>query len=170
MNTDFSMRITRALVLTLLALAASRADAQRTHSAASRRDRISPEEVQRSTATDAFQLVQSLRPQWLSQNEVRLATAPVPPPRQDPEGPIAEASSRAVQAQAPQAEAGDFGVIIVLDNALLGGREELRGISLNRVRSLEFLPPARASLRFGRRARDGAIVVHTLAEPDADRD
>ncbi|MFL5385607.1 MAG: hypothetical protein ACJ8GN_24065 [Longimicrobiaceae bacterium] len=153
--------------LLLLAALAAPAHAQRvTAVPRQERNRISAEEVQRSTATDAYQLVQSLRSVWLSRREARLRTTPGPPVRRDPEGPIAQATSPAVQAaQANEAEGAD-GLIVLLDAALLGGPESLREIPVNRIAFVEFLTPEQARLRYDRRARDGAIVVHTLGAGD----
>jgi hypothetical protein len=72
----------------------------------------------------------------------------------------------AVQAATPEPEEGASGVIVLLDGALLGGRESLREIPLNRVNSVEFLTPEQARMRYDRRTRDGAIVVHTLGAGD----
>src|SRR5215213_7903328 len=154
------------LPLLLLAALAGPLHAQRPPAAAHERDRISPEEVRGSTAADAFQLVQSLRSFWFARREGRLATRLAPSPRRDPEGPLAQESSPAVQ-NAPRDEGeGADGLIVLLDGTLLGGRESLREIPIDRVLSVDFLSPEQARTRLGRRARDGAIVVHTRGGAD----
>lgn len=155
------------LPLLLVAALASPAHAQHAAPAPRQeRNRISAEEVRRSTATDAYQLVQSLRSIWLARHEARLRTPPGPPVRRDPEGPIAQPTSPAVQAaQADEPEEAD-GLIVLLDAALLGGRESLREIPIDRIDFVEFLTPEQARMRYDRRARDGAIVVHTLGTGD----
>jgi hypothetical protein len=126
----------------------------------SERNLISPAEVRASTASDAYQLVRSLRSFWLSRREARLATTPSPPPRNDPEGPVAESEPRATQPVRVEADPMG-GLVVILDTALLGGVEALREIPLNTVEAVEFLSPEQARLRHGRQVRDGAIVVRT---------
>lgn len=152
------------LVLLLLAIAtptyAQRASSAPRHE----RNRISAEEVRGSTVTDAYQLVQSLRSVWFTRREARLSTRMRPSPRRDPEGVLPQADQSPAQ-NAPTDEDRD-GLIVLLDVELLGGRESLREIPVNRIASVEFLTPEQAQLRYDRRARDGAIVVHTLGAGD----
>jgi len=151
------------LPLLLLAALAGPAHAQGAPAAAAHaRDRISLEEVRRSTATDAFQLVQSLRSIWLARREARLATPPGPPARRDVEGLIDGVKASEPQGVSAEEAEGPTGLIVLLDTALLGGRESLREIPINQIESVEFLSPEQARRRYNRRARDGAIVVHTL--------
>ena len=158
--------IRRLLPLVLLLLAITTPMHAQRVSAAPRheRNRISAEEVRGSTATDAYQLVQSLRSMWLSRREARLSTRPRPAPRRDPEGVLPQADQSPAQ-NTPTDEDRD-GLIVLLDVELLGGRESLREIPVNRIASVEFLTPEQAQLRYDRRARDGAIVVHTLGVGD----
>jgi hypothetical protein len=79
--------IQRLLPIALLVVLAGRASAQRVSSTAPERDRISQDEVRRSTDTDAYPLVPSLRSIWCTRREARLA-APFAPPRRDAEGLI----------------------------------------------------------------------------------
>lgn len=157
--------IRRLLPLVLLLAIPAPAHAQRA-SAAPRheRNRISAEEVRGSTATDAYQLVQSLRSMWFTRREARLSTKFRPSPRRDPEGVLPQADQS--PAQNTPTDEGRDGLIVLLDVALLGGRESLREIPVNRIASVEFLTPEQAQLRYDRRTRDGAIVVHTLGVGD----
>src|SRR4051794_26330346 len=116
----------RLLPLVLLAALAGPAHAQRATSPP--RNRISAEEVRRSTATDAYQLVQSLRSMWLARREARLGTRLGPAPRRDPEGPIAQESSPAVQAAPRDEGEGADGLVVLLDAEFLGGRDSPREI------------------------------------------
>jgi hypothetical protein len=151
------------LVVMLLVALAGPLHAQRaTPAATPARDEISQGEVRRSTATDAFQLVQSLRSIWLTRREARLSTPAGPTIRRDAEGLIDEVTAVGPQAAPSEEVEGPTGLIVLLDRALLGGRETLREIPINRIESVEFLSPEQARLRYSRRARDGAIVVHTL--------
>jgi hypothetical protein len=154
--------IRRVLPLVLLLVLAGPLHAQRAAAPAHDRDRISPEEVQRSTATDAYQLVQSLRSFWFTRREARLATRLPATPKRDAEGLVDGMNSHTPEAGTPEEAEGPDGLIVILDRTLLGGPEALREIPINRVLSVEFLSSAQASSRYGRRSRDGAIVVHTL--------
>ena len=148
-----------------LILAAIAAPAHAQHAASAPRqdrNRISAEEVQRSTATDAYQLVQSLRSIWLARREARMSTQSGPAPRRDVEGLNDNVGSRAVQTLPTDEPEGAGGLIVLLDSELLGGRDSLREIPINRIAFVEFLTPQQAQLRYDRRTRDGAIVVHTL--------
>jgi len=158
--------IRRVLPFVLLAALAGPLHAQRTPAARHERDRISPEEVRGSTATDAYQLVQSLRSIWLMRHEGRLATRFAPTPKRDAEGLVDEVSAHTPQAGSPEEAEGPDGLIVLLDRALLGGPESLREIPINRVQSVEFLSPEQARARYGRRTRDGAVVVHTPGGSD----
>ena len=150
--------IRRVLPLLLVLATAGAAHGQRTGD----RDRISSEEVRSSTATDAYQLVQSLRSIWFTRHEDRLRVAAQPVVKRDAEGLIDEVTAHPVQESSHEEVEGPEGIIVLLDNALLGGRESLREIPVNRIESVEFLSPEKARMRYDRRARDGAIVVHTL--------
>lgn len=159
--------IRRLLPFVLLLAIAAPAHAQRATSAPRpERNRISAEEVRASTATDAYQLVQSLRSMWFTRREARLATRLGPAPRRDPEGMIAESGPQGAESTPNDVPGANDGLIVLLDVALLGGRESLREIPINRIASVEFLTPEQARLRYDRRARDGAIVVHTLGAGD----
>jgi len=156
----------RVLPLVLLAALAGPLHAQRAQAPAYERDRISREEVRGSTATDAYQLVQSLRSFWFTRREARLATRLPATPKRDVEGLVDGMNAHTPQADPPEEAEGPDGLIVFLDRTLLGGPESLREIPLNRVLSVEFLSSAQAGARYGRRSRDGAIVVHTLGTGD----
>ena len=151
------------LLLFLVALAGpAHAQGAAPRAAAHARDRISPEEVRGSTATDAFQLVQSLRSIWLARREARLKTPAAPRARRDVEGLIDGVHAGAPEGPSSGEAEEPTGLIVLLNTALLGGRESLREIPINQIESVEFLSPEQARRRYNRRARDGAIVVHTL--------
>ena len=158
------LRRTLPLLLLFLVARAGPAHAQGAapRAAAHARDRISPEEVRGSTATDAFQLVQSLRSIWLARREARLKTPAAPPARRDVEGLIDGVHAGAPEGPSSGEAEEPTGLIVLLDTALLGGRESLREIPINQIESVEFLSPEQARRRYNRPTRDGAIVVHTL--------
>jgi hypothetical protein len=155
------MMMTRSLVaLSALLVFAAPARAQQPAPA---RDRISAEELRGSTATDAYQLVVSLRSMWLTRHEDRLRAPSRPPVHRDAEGYIESVREPHPQASHPDDVESADGLIVVMDGTLLGGRDALREIPIDRIGSVEYLSPEQARLRLSRRARDGAIVVHTLA-------
>lgn len=123
------------------------------------RNRISAEEVRGSTATDAYQLVQSLRSAWFMRREARLSTKFRPSPRRDPEGVLPQVDRSPVQNALTDQDRD--GLIVLLDVELLGGRESLREIPIDRIASVEFLTPEQAQLRYDRRARRGDRRAHT---------
>ena len=124
------------LLLLLLALPACAstggsgpdADRQRTRS-----DRITHEEIVNSGASSAYDLVASLRPQWLRGRGLRT---------------LGEAT-------------GDETLKVYLDGAPLGPPDAMRQIPLGSVRSLRFLTAAEATQRWGSGHLRGAILIST---------
>ena len=97
-------------------------------------DLITREEIDRATGSqNAYDLIQSLRPQWL----------------------ITRGFANQRQAT------GEDDIVIYMDNARLGYRRELRRISLGSVRYLEFYDARRATLRWGGGHLHGAIFIST---------
>lgn len=151
-----------ALPLALLALADA-AHAQTTpvgatteRSTRRNRDRIEQEEVVKSGAQTAFDLVQSARPMWLNRHRPSMRSA------------VAGNTSNDLD---PRASAGDSGngddLIVLLDGTYMGHREALRDIAITQVWSVEYLSPTAVRLRFDRQTRDGAVVIYTNASNDA---
>jgi len=97
-------------------------------------DIIAREEIDESGgSTNAFQLIQSLRPQWL----------------------ITRGITNLRQA------AGEEDIVVYMDNARLGYRDALRRVPLGGVRYLEFYDARRATQRWGGGHIHGAIFIST---------
>lgn len=97
-------------------------------------DIITREEIDESVGSrNAYELVQTLRPQWL----------------------ITRGITNLRQA------AGAEDIVVYMDNARLGYREELRRVTLGAVRYLEFFDAQRATQRWGGGHLHGAILVST---------
>ena len=94
---------------------------------------IPRDEIVTSNATTAYQLVQSLRPQWLV--------------------------GRGITTLAQAAGAED--IVIYLDNARLGNRETMRRIALGPVQYLRFFRAPEATQRWGGGHLHGAILIST---------
>jgi hypothetical protein len=97
-------------------------------------DVIAREEIDRTgSAQNAFQLIQSVRPQWL----------------------ITRGITNLRQA------AGEEDIVVYMDNARLGYRDALRRVPLGGVRYLEFFDARRATQRWGGGHIHGAILIST---------
>jgi len=138
---------------------------------------ISPAEIHQSTAVNAYDLVESLRPQWLRPRLVtshpaldanptaRSGAAPrdhgstgwSSPERPQPKSETESRADRAEQESNPDARRG---VRVYVERNLLGDVSALRDILVNTVTSIEFLDTAAASYRLGQGNPSGAIVVH----------
>ncbi|NIP78513.1 MAG: hypothetical protein GWM90_04650 [Gemmatimonadetes bacterium] len=117
------------IVLTVTACAAA-APGDR---APDRRHLISRAEIEESGARSAWELVESLRPQWLWKRGLQN---------------LSEAT-------------GNETLVVYMDNARLGPPETLRRITLGSVRYLEYFDARRATHRWGSGHLQGAILVST---------
>lgn len=100
-------------------------------------DMITREEIDRSPGSrNAYELIQSIRPQWL----------------------ITRGLTNLRQAS------GAEDIVVYMDNARLGYREELRRVPLGGVRYLQFYDARRATQRWGQGHIHGAIFIST-ADP-----
>jgi hypothetical protein len=113
---------------------------------------IVSEEVRASIETNAYDLVQALRPQWLRENH--------------------KETIRTKKVERPSGYRGDIEIatvsdepvfVVFLDISKLGTLESLRDISVAGIGSLEFVSPAKATLRWGGGHTKGVIVVHSTA-------
>lgn len=93
---------------------------------------ITLEEMRTAPRTNALDLVQTRRPQWL---RVR--------------GPTTFSASRESPVQ------------VYVDNVHIGGPEQLRGVPVPSIESLQYLNPQEASSRFGFDHLNGAILITT---------
>ncbi len=133
--------ISQLTVLAALTACASSGPAPATGSTATRNPNlISQQEIAATAASNAYELVERLRPQWLRAGAV---------------GSIrADAGGRTVMQ----------GTLVYLDNVKLGNRETLRSVSAGGITSIRFLNPERAAATLpdvGRDPISGAIVIST---------
>lgn len=112
--------------------------------AARDRDVLAMEEIRRASATNAFDLVKSLRPNWLNTR-----------------GVDSFRESARAQGTRGQVTPGIDVLIIYLDNARLGGEETLRQIAVPTVTSLQYFDAKSATYKWGPGHTHGAILVST---------
>ena len=130
-------RFTRRWFGTLLPLLVSAAASCATSGAQSSTlgdvDFITRDEIQASPARNAYDLVQSLRPQWFrtrGMTNIRQA-------------------------------AGEEDIVIYMDNARLGERDALQRVPLGNVEYLQFFTAREATQRWGGGHLHGAILIST---------
>lgn len=97
------------------------------------RDVLTAAEIVAARATDVYQAVTQLRPEFLR----RRGSLPMP-------------------------QFGAVSVAVFLDDMPFGGAESLRTIPLDRVRLIRYITPHQADLRWGGTHPAGAILVTTL--------
>jgi hypothetical protein len=95
---------------------------------------ITTDEIQKTVASNAFDLVQKLRPQWLRSKSMSV-------------NPSATAGG------------GNTAAIVFLNDVRYGEIESLRSIEITSVRELKFLSAAEATTRWGTGYPGGAILV-----------
>lgn len=125
------MRRAPATLLLLTALACSSVSAG--DRARGQRHLITRAEIEESGARTAFELVESLRPQWLWKRGL----------------------------QNLNEAAGNETLVVYMDNARLGPPETLRRVTLGSVRYLQYFDARRATQRWGAGHLQGAILVST---------
>jgi hypothetical protein len=95
-------------------------------------DVLTRDEIDDSSARTAYELVRSLRPQWLITRGQRSLEQPA-----------------------------EVSIVIYLDNARLGAPDSMRGVALGAVQYLRFFPAPEATLRWGGGHLYGAILIST---------
>jgi hypothetical protein len=90
-------------------------------------------EIVAARVSDAYQAVMQLRPDYVRRRYV----SPIPSVTQS------------------------YGVSVYLDDLLIGDAEALRTVPLGEVRTIRYLPPMEADMRFGGQHPAGAILVIT---------
>jgi hypothetical protein len=113
----------------------------------SSRQFIDREEILRSGATDAYQLVRSLRKEWLIPRGVNSF-------RETPRAFVSE--------DVAVIEPGADHVLVYLDNAMLGGTQTLSDIGLDPIGRIEFISASEATYRWGTGHAHGVIQLTTL--------
>jgi hypothetical protein len=124
----------RRLIITLLAFALVGCATAGSGEGRERRDatRLTLEELRTAPRTNALEVVQTLRPQWL---RVR--------------GPTSfEATRESV-------------IMVYVDGTRVGGPDVLRTIPVPNIESMQYLNPNEASARYGFDHLNGAILVTT---------
>jgi hypothetical protein len=96
-----------------------------------RREILTAAEIVAARATDAYQAVSQLRPEFLRRRSGTISFLPVP-------------------------------VQVYVDELSFGTAESLHLVPLGAVRSIRYMSPVEADLRFGGRHTSGAILVTTL--------
>ena len=111
-------------------------------------NQIVREEIQAASASNAYELVQTLRPQWLRERgQETVRTQKVERP--DGRGRIEVATTMAE----PE-------IIVYIANSRFGNVDALRDIPVTGLGSLEFVSPSKATLRWGSGHSKGVIVVY----------
>jgi hypothetical protein len=90
-------------------------------------------EIVAARVSDAYQAVMQLRPDYVRHRYV----SPIP------------------------SVTRSYGVTVYLDDLLIGDAEALRSVPLGEVRTIRYLPPMEADMRFGGQHPAGAILVIT---------
>ena len=126
-------QLSRASLVLLLVIAACGSTDGVGRTPAPERDRISRAEIDASSAANAYDLVQSLRPQWLTVRGIRTMDEMV----------------------------GQNPILVYMDNARLGGPDALRNVPHGSVRYLRFFNAAEATQRWGGGHLHGAILIST---------
>lgn len=135
-----SALVTAGLALALTAACASTGE-QRSSSSTTI---ITEAEVSGSTASNAYDLVQNLRPRWLNtRGQQSLGTVS----RATPSGPVAEMARTSI--------------VIYVDGSRMGELEQLRSISTRDIAQIRRLSAGEATQRFGGDHPHGAILVTT---------
>jgi hypothetical protein len=96
-------------------------------------DVITREEIEKSTAATAYDLVLNLRPQWLRTRGIST---------------LAQAS-------------GEEDIVVYMNNARLGSRDAMRRVPLGAVQYLQFFTAREATYRWGAGHLHGAILIST---------
>lgn len=131
------------LALALVAVAALHAplDAQK---ARKDRNRISEEEIHASSAANAYDLIRSVRSQWLRvRGQASLQTVRTTDP----------VSQQPMSTLAPQE------IVVYVDGSRFGNQNELRSLSTHDLASLEYMDPSTATQRWGTGHPYGAILA-----------
>lgn len=119
-------------VLTLFLIGCATTDADKQRGSRAQLNQITAEEIAAINLSSAFDVVQSLRPNWLRER-----------------GPVSLRNPQANQ------------VVIYVDGTRLGGMEFLRQIRAGTIASMEYLSGPEATFRFGINHVGGAILVRT---------
>jgi len=144
--------VPRHMLVTLAALAcAAHGVSAQQHAANAKKNpnEIVFEEVQATRSANVYELVQALRPQWLRIPGYQTLRTQI------------------VETVSPKGEVGtalirdEPDILVYLNNSKFGTVESLRDIDVENVHSLEFVSPAKATMRWGSGHTKGVIVVRS---------
>lgn len=146
-------RLAALLAIALLAGCASAAGAGGVRSSSSI---ITREEITTSGAQNAYQLVQSLRPEWLRTRGIQSLSESTHTVGRggNNAAPTANGDARVTIPNAGRPQVSAY-----LGQARLGEAQALEQIMAVDVESIQFLSPQQATLRYGANHTHGAIVV-----------
>lgn len=102
-----------------------------------------------SGATNAYDLIRSLRAEWLQPRGVNSFTETARGYADDRPGSV------------PVVVAGEDHVLVYLDNAHIGGTQHLNDLPLADVSRIEFIPGPQATFRWGAGHAHGVILITT---------
>ena len=112
------------------------------------------EEIQAARATSVYDLIESLRPQWLRMTErqtIRTQSVDIA----DPRGRRGTVTLQTMDE--PE-------IIVYVNNTKAGTVETLRDLPVTNVSSVELVSPATATMRWGSGHTHGAIVVRSIED------
>ena len=141
-------------MLLTLAACASAGSTGKTSGAKVNQDLITSSEITVASFRSAYDVVQQLRPNWFSKTS-KAATQTMG---------MEVSRSAAGGLAAVQTTAG-AGLLVYLDNARLGGIEQLRELTVGGIESIEFMDAAKAAAYLpglGSSVIVGAVVVHSI--------
>lgn len=117
------------------------------------RNVITRAEIQSSGATNAYELVQGLRGEWLQQRGVnRWAES-------------SRGSAGGIRRSRVDVEPGDATIVVYMNASRLGGVEELRNLPIDDLQLLERVSPQAAAVRYGSGHAHGVIQLSTELRP-----
>jgi hypothetical protein len=115
---------------------------------AAARQIITREDIVNAGSNDAYQLVRSLRKQWLIPRGVNS---------------FRESARGSADLDEPTIVIpGADHILVYLDNARLGGTQTLAEVNAESLLQLEFIPPAEATFRWGTGHAHGVILLTTM--------
>lgn len=106
-------------------------------------DVLTTAEIEASSASTVYELIEVSRPEWLRQR-----------------GPM---TLRAAPNEDGAGFSDDEEIVVYLDHTRFGGVQELHNLSTTGITSLRFLDAAEATQRWGTGHTHGAIVISTAA-------
>jgi hypothetical protein len=117
--------------------------------AASARGPLERDEIRASHAPNAYELVRSLRKEWLMPRGINSFTE--------------SARGFASMEEGSTVVAGADHILVYLNNSRMGGTQTLQEVSLAMIDRIEFIPGPQATFRWGTGHAHGVILLTTLS-------